>query len=102
MSRLDKILLSQAEVLERANGGRQHFRASYTLIELDAIYAKAQGACAICGTEPQRRFLHLDHDHKTGKARGLLCVNCNTALGHFKDDVARLKKAIEYLEDTKG
>lgn len=56
--------------------------------------------CQICScdlTELNIRDVHLDHDHKTGKIRGLLCFQCNTGLGHFKDDVDRLQKAIDYL-----
>ena len=41
--------------------------------------------------------LHKDHDHKTGKFRGLLCGGCNKALGFIKDDVARLQGLIDYL-----
>ena len=39
-----------------------------------------------------------DHDHKTGNAREWLCDSCNTGLGRFKDDIALLQRAIEYLE----
>jgi len=42
--------------------------------------------------------LVVDHDHKTGDIRGMLCHNCNRALGLFKDSVVNLKSAIEYLE----
>jgi hypothetical protein len=42
---------------------------------------KAQGGgCAICGTKPKTRRLHVDHDHKTGEVRGLLCHRCNRVL----------------------
>ena len=56
--------------------------------------------CAICGVpqEDLPRMLCADHCHESGEFRGLLCDNCNTAIGLMKDDVDRLKKAIEYLE----
>lgn len=62
------------------------------------------GVCAICsGIETvkirgEAIRLAIDHCHSTGKVRGLLCVNCNKALGHFKDDVELMSKAIEYLK----
>lgn len=43
----------------------------------------------------------VDHDHETGKVRGLLCNSCNVMLGHSKDDVAILQKGIEYLNRMK-
>jgi hypothetical protein len=62
---------------------------------------KAQGgSCAICGTYAcaSGRNFAVDHDHKTGKVRGLLCKFCNTALGQFQDSRDYLLNAIEYLE----
>jgi len=50
--------------------------------------------CQICGREGK---LHIDHCHETGKVRGVLCLACNTGLGNFKDDVAMLDKAKQYL-----
>jgi predicted nucleic acid-binding Zn ribbon protein len=57
-------------------------------------------ACAICrDTEPGGKGgWHVDHDHATGKVRGLLCHGCNIALGYLKDDITRLRAAIAYLE----
>lgn len=61
---------------------------------------KEQGdKCKSC-KEASERTLNIDHCHKTGKVRGLLCNNCNTALGHAKDDVERLKLLIRYLEEN--
>jgi hypothetical protein len=46
-----------------------------------AVMLEAQGGgCAICGAKPKTRRLHVDHDHATGKVRGLLCHRCNRAL----------------------
>lgn len=65
--------------------------------------------CAICGTEEpgnkknsagETRFA-VDHDHTTGKIRGLLCSRCNNGIGHFGDDVALMARAIAYLEESK-
>lgn len=56
--------------------------------------------CFICNEKEgvEGRVLSVDHDHATGKIRGLLCTNCNTALGKFKDNIDYLKKAIKYLQ----
>jgi hypothetical protein len=60
------------------------------------------GGCAICAKpiEKLRRRMNIDHDHKTGKVRGILCSGCNTGLGHLGDTVDGLKKALYYLENT--
>ena len=65
--------------------------------EIYAARFKAQdGACKICG-ESKTTILHIDHNHKTGQVRGLLCGNCNRGLGLFKEDIKRLETAIRYL-----
>ena len=57
-----------------------------------------KGVCAICqGTCVSGRRLSVDHDHRTGKIRELLCGNCNHGLGKFLDSPALLLKAIDYL-----
>lgn len=57
------------------------------------------GVCAICGCANENgRRLYIDHDHANGTVRGLLCLRCNSALGHARDDVSILRKMIEYLE----
>jgi hypothetical protein len=60
---------------------------------------EAQGrACAVCQEVPdETRSLHVDHDHETGKVRGLLCMRCNNALGLFREDPDVLAGAIDYL-----
>ena len=61
------------------------------------LVKKQKGLCKICKSDGGGRSLHVDHCHTTGKVRGLLCSNCNTGLGLFKDNVDLLKKAIKYL-----
>jgi hypothetical protein len=58
------------------------------------LLEKQSGGCAICGN-PHK--LHVDHDHKIGKIRGILCNNCNAALGFYQDSIELHFKAIEYL-----
>ena len=50
--------------------------------------------CECCGRVAQ---LHLDHDHKTGDFRGFLCLNCNTGIGKFGDEIEGVAKALAYL-----
>lgn len=52
--------------------------------------------CAICEQLPNNK-LHVDHDHKTGKIRGLLCARCNLGIGSFEDNTGLLLKAVKYL-----
>jgi hypothetical protein len=73
-----------------------------TLADYRAI-AKEQGnACAICGGGPScNKELSVDHCHETGNVRGLLCENCNYALGCLKDRPELFMKAIDYLENSR-
>jgi hypothetical protein len=66
-----------------------------TVEQFHEIRAEQQGRCAVCRREAQ---LCVDHDHATGKIRGLLCRKCNAALGMFMDDHATLRRAIHYLK----
>ncbi|MEV4482794.1 endonuclease VII domain-containing protein [Micromonospora coxensis] len=64
---------------------------------LRKLPAEQGGVCAICGGEDPQ---HLDHDHRTGWVRGILCFNCNGGLGQFRDSPTRLARAITYLRGT--
>lgn len=74
-------------------------RYGLTVTELRALREANSGSCGICGTSDWGvKGPQLDHDHETGKVRGILCVNCNNALGRMQDDAARLRAAAAYLE----
>lgn len=70
--------------------------------DYQSLLDKQKGRCAICSTNDLGKFRHfcVDHCHKTGKVRGLLCHTCNRALGLFKDDPSLLRKAGQYLDDN--
>lgn len=70
-----------------------------TKAEFDLLLEQQGGVCAICAgprSGPGKRF-HVDHCHDTGQVRGLLCGNCNTAIGLLGDDPERAEKAAAYL-----
>ncbi len=71
-----------------------------TVEEYRKMFERQENRCAICWKDGKTstRKLHIDHDHKTGKIRGLLCKNCNHGLGMFKDDMYRLLNAVSYLK----
>lgn len=76
---------------------RQTVRAyGLTIEDYEKMYKELAGCCQICGDH--RDVLHIDHDHKTGKVRGLLCSSCNTGIGKLKDNTGILRGAINYLE----
>jgi len=86
------VILKRARwrALERKYGLSQH--------EYEALYVTQRGCCTICGLRPRR--LVVDHDHVTGHVRGLLCSNCNFAVGELEDDPDRCVAAAAYLART--
>ena len=66
-----------------------------------ALVAKSEGKCFICGRLPGKRRLCVDHCHKTGRVRGLLCSKCNTYLGHIRDSVDAAQRMVDYLRPFK-
>ena len=77
-------------------------RYGMTLEEYVLMEEEQSGVCKICAQKcVTGRNLAVDHCHETGKIRGLLCQNCNTAIGKFGDDENRIKKAVEYLSESK-
>jgi hypothetical protein len=78
----------------------KHFKRDYkiTLEDYDQMLEHQGGVCAACsGRHKDGRRLHVDHDHKTGQVRGLLCTKCNTAIGLMNDDVMTAMKIVSYL-----
>jgi len=72
-------------------------RGAYRNAISDAALAELKATtheCVICGDETK---LVVDHDHVTGKVRGMLCNHCNRGLGHFRDDPTLLEFAAQYL-----
>lgn len=65
----------------------------------------AKNGCHSCGNtqfQSGKTRLHIDHDHKTGKTRGILCNDCNSILGLLQEDVGLMDKAMEYLNVHKN
>lgn len=79
-------------------------RSSYgiSLDDYNTMLESQLGRCAICGDFPGTKMLSVDHDHATGKVRGLLCNGCNTRLGQMKDSIAILELAQNYLSSCRN
>ncbi len=82
-----------------------NFKSQYgiTLQQYNEMVARQEGKCVICKKVPEQkktgyRVLCVDHCHNTGKVRDLLCNRCNSAIGHFHDDINILESAIAYLK----
>ena len=76
-------------------------RYGIDLAQYETLLEEQNGLCAICSTNcSSGRRLCVDHNHKTGKVRGLLCGNCNKGLGSYMDSVKLLKQAIKYLNEN--
>ncbi len=69
--------------------------------QFEKMLAAQNGRCAICRSLPKVKFLSVDHCHKTGTVRGLLCDDCNRGLGLFRDIPARMRAAAKYIESSR-
>lgn len=93
-----------ADTSHSENYLRRNYKIS--LEEAACIFEKQSGRCAVCGSKgfrmnPNAMFLLVvDHDHTTGKVRGMLCHNCNRALGLLQDNISALETSIKYLESA--
>lgn len=82
---------------QRARKLRNFFNIS--IEEYDIVLAFQGGVCALCRNPPKNIRLAIDHDHKTGQVRGLLCPWCNRAIGQFRDDIEKVKRVYDYFVD---
>lgn len=78
---------------------RLHLKHNYnlTLDEYNAMLKHQDHKCAICHSNNDGKTLHIDHCHKNGQVRGLLCQKCNNGIGHFRDNIQLLFAAAGYL-----
>ena len=79
---------------------KKYERRGITKEEYDMVFEIQDGKCAICQNPPKSNHsLAMDHNHKTNEFRGLLCKECNRALGLFGDNINRLTNAVIYLKE---
>lgn len=87
----------EVKARERASYLRRKF--GITSAEYERMLAEQGGRCAICKRRPTKGIsLHVDHEHRTKRVRGLLCFRCNNALGDFRDRADFLVAALHYLD----
>ncbi|AYV26896.1 MULTISPECIES: endonuclease VII domain-containing protein [Streptomyces] len=88
---------SYCRVCRAQRNRASYFKRKYgiTEAERDGMIAAQGGNCLLCRTAPAE---HVDHDHQTGKVRGVLCFSCNAALGQFKDRPDVIRRAAAYVE----
>lgn len=87
---------------EESRGERLQRQYSITEEQYETIFKKQEGRCSICNCHQHYQRLSVDHDHKTGMVRGLLCTNCNRGLGRFFDSALRLRNAAAYIEKAQA
>ncbi len=84
----------------KPKGDNKYKKYNITTKEYNFLFNIQDGRCKICNTHQTllNKKLVVDHCHKTGHVRGLLCNSCNSGLGFFKDNRRSLERAIEYLK----
>lgn len=105
----DECKVERHRARQRNDRRRKGLWAGYkiTLADYAQMFADCGGVCEICkrptaGRGKKNNNLSVDHNHETGKIRGLLCSNCNTGLGLFADNPDLLIQAINYLKEKNG
>jgi hypothetical protein len=86
------------EIANRLYGGHSNFlrirRYGIDTKTFQKMIKNQDGKCSVCLLKPAK---HLDHDHMTGKVRGVLCFSCNRELGKFLDNPLLLRRAADYV-----
>lgn len=77
-------------------------RYGITIEQYEAMVADQGGVCCLCDGAPGKRPLSVDHDHATGKVRGLLCTPCNVALHAVERTTDWMARATSYLKEHAG
>jgi len=77
-----------------------HLKRQYNLTfnQYNQMIKQQNNKCLICGSKPGKKALHVDHNHKTKKVRGLLCYNCNMTLGFVHENKIILMKLVNYID----
>ncbi|GHF49430.1 recombination endonuclease VII [Streptomyces morookaense] len=90
-------LSTRCKACRAAEGRAGHLKRTYGITEAqrDEMITAQAGVCCICLAASA---VHVDHCHETDRVRGVLCFNCNSALGKLRDDVGVMRRAIAYLE----
>jgi len=104
-----KVYARKYDAEHRTENTNRHLKRTFgiTLADYDEMLEAQGGCCAICGTTPweNKQRLGVDHDHETGRIRGLLCKSCNRAIGFLQDSPELCRLAMLYLrgfEDDDG
>jgi hypothetical protein len=75
-------------------------RYGISIEQYNRLHRLQKGCCAVCGEPEVGDRLEVDHNHKTGKVRGLLCRYCNLAIGHLRDCEKRAERIAKYLKSV--
>lgn len=98
---------AQFEEWKKANPGKTrayynkyHLKTAYEMTpeQYEELYRAQDGRCACCGQNAGGKRLCVDHDHQTGRVRGLLCRSCNLGIGNLGDSAEGVRRALVYLE----
>lgn len=89
--------------LDKTRARYRKWKYGITQDQFESLLEKQGGGCGVCKrADPGKHTWRVDHDHLTGKVRGVLCGTCNSGLGHFKDSPENLRNAIAYLDRSKN
>jgi hypothetical protein len=95
-----KLTATQRKRNQRRSAHNTHLKQTYGISyeDYEKILASQGGRCAICGGGTSKRHFAVDHNHKNGNVRGLLCARCNTGLARFMDNIGNLRRAVRYMK----